>query len=331
MTTVLTAHDPEDLVAAVPVLLGFHPHESLVMLTFGAEEPFHARLDLPPSRDRQALADTVAALLGPSRHHRVEHVAFVVYSGDRGAAARLAAALVPAFVADGIGVFGVLRVHEDRWCHVPVRAGAKETTPVAFQASTHRFAAHAVFEGRVTYADREALRSTLARDPGAHERWGVLLGRLGECGSNDDHVSVLGLVTGWVESGAEPDDDGAARVLRVVARVDVRDAAVYAVTRDTAPDHLRVWSALLRGAPDAQVPATAAVTAFCAWLSGEGALAWCALDRCFEVDPDYVLGRCLAEFLSRAVPPAAWASGDAHEAVAGPGEDASQRSPPPLA
>ena len=60
------------------------------------------------------------------------------------------------------------------------------------------------------------------------------------------------------------------------------------------------------GAPDPQVPDTAAVTAFCAWQSGHGALAWCALDRCLEVDPDHGLGLCLAECLTRAVPPSAW-------------------------
>jgi hypothetical protein len=95
-------------------------------------------------------------------------------------------------------------------------------------------------------------------------------------------------------------------VLRAVTRVDVRDAALYAVTSETSRDHLRVWVALLRGAPDVAVPDAAAVTAFCAWQSGDGALAWCALDRCFGIDPQHRLGTCLAECLVRAVPPTAW-------------------------
>jgi len=93
---------------------------------------------------------------------------------------------------------------------------------------------------------------------------------------------------------------------RLVTRVEVRDAALYAVTRASAADHLRVWSCLLRGASDDQVPDVAALTAFCAWLSGDGALAWCALDRCFAVDDVHRLGRCLAECLERALPPSAW-------------------------
>ena len=37
----------------VPVVLGFTPTDSLVMLTFGAASPFHARVDLPDRRTRR--------------------------------------------------------------------------------------------------------------------------------------------------------------------------------------------------------------------------------------------------------------------------------------
>jgi hypothetical protein len=54
-STTLTARTPEDVLAVVPVVLGFEPTESLVMLTFGSDPPFHARVDLP-ERD-EAVAD----------------------------------------------------------------------------------------------------------------------------------------------------------------------------------------------------------------------------------------------------------------------------------
>lgn len=305
MTTVLTARGPEDLLAAVPVVLGFHPRESLVMLTFGAARSFHARLDLPPPGDAPALADTVDALLAPSRAHGVDHVVFVVYVDDPAPAARLAAALVPAFVAEGIVVADVLRADDGHWRRVPLRAGAGETSAVAYSTGAHPFAAQAVFEGRVTHASREELRDTLRRDSDTEERWRALMARRPEPGPADE-ARARALVASWVRSSAVPDDEGAAQVLRVLARVDVRDALLYSVTHATASDHLRVWSALLRGAPDAQVPDTAAVAAFCAWQAGDGALAWCALDRCLEVDPEHALGSCLAECLARAVPPTTW-------------------------
>jgi Domain of unknown function (DUF4192) len=305
MTTTLTAHGPEDILAAVPVVLGFHPQESLVMLTFGAVS-FHARLDLPPPDDEDALLQGVEALLSPSRRHRVDHVAFVVYSGDAGLAARLAAALVPAFVADGIGVVDVLRADRGRWCSVPIRAGARESPPLPYDDAHHPFSAQAVYEGRVTLGSREELRETVAPDCDRRERWASLVEALPAPGPAEV-ARANALVAGWVESRADPDDAGAAAVLRAVSRVDVRDTALYAVTRDTVRDHLRIWVSLLRGAPDPQVPDIAAVTAFCAWQSGHGALAWCALDRCLEADPGHRLGNCLAECLVRAVPPSAWA------------------------
>jgi hypothetical protein len=305
MTTTLTARGPEDLLAAVPVVLGFRPEDSLVMLTFGAERCFHARVDLPGAADDEAVAEVVDALLAPSLRHAVDHVAFVVYSADAALAAGLGVALVPAFVAAGIGVVDVLRAYGGSWCSVPVRAGAAETPMAPYDDTHHPFSAQAVYEGRVTLTSRDELRATLAPDAALRRRWGRRLAPLPSAGPADVGL-VRDLVAGWIGSGDGPDDAGAARVLRAVTRVDVRDAALYAVTRDTAPHHLRVWAALLRGAPDPQVPDVAAVTAFCAWQAGHGALAWCALDRCFEVDEHHRLCRCLAECLVRAVPPTAW-------------------------
>ena len=305
MTTTLTARGPEDLLAAVPVVLGFHPTDSLVMLTFGAERTFHARLDLPDSPDDEAIGEAVDALLAPCRSHEVDHVAFVVYTDDRDLAAAFAAALVPAFVADGIGVVDVLRADGGCWCRVPIRSGAEESSPVPYDDTHHPFNAQAVFEGHVTLASRDEVRSTIAVDPVLRRRWGDLLVDLPSPGP-EDVARARDLVARWVDSGDGPDDAGAARVLRAITRVDVRDAALYAVAHDTARAHLRVWSALLRGAPDPQAAEVAVVTAFCAWQSGHGALAWCALDRCFEIDPEHRLGRCLAECLVRAVPPTTW-------------------------
>ena len=311
MTTTLTARGPEDLLAAVPVVLGFRPHNSLVMLTFDAARTFHARVDLPASAEVEAaLPELVDALVSPCLTHRVGRVAFVSYSDDAGLSARVAVALRAAFGRAGIGVIDVLRAHAGSWQRVPARQGARETRAVPYDEATHPFAAQAVFEGRVTLASREDLRDTLASVPDAMAR--VTMLQTGVARGPDDVGWVAGLVARCAAAGETPDDAEAARALRAVVRVEVRDAALSAVTRESAPAHLEVWADLLRRAPEPQVPDTAAVVAFCAWQAGDGALAWCALDRCFDVDPDHRLGRCLAECLTRAVPPGAW-----HEAEGG--------------
>jgi len=306
MNTTLTAQGPEDLLAAVPVVLGFRPEHSLVMLTFDARRTFHARVDLPPPAQVDgALPELREILLSPCLSHGVGRVAFVVYGDDAVVAAAVAAELVPAFESAGVGVLTVLRAHEGRWWRVPAHPGERPAGPTPYDDETHPFAAQAVFVGRVTHPSREALRETLAPLPEHRRRMERLTAALPESQAADLD-RVLEIVGHCVDESADPDDDEAALVLQAVTRVDIRDAAVQAVTRDNAVGHLRLWSHLLRLAPDPQVPDVAAVAAFCAWQAGDGAVAWCALDRCFAQDDDHGLGTCLAACLTRAVPPSAW-------------------------
>ena len=50
----------------------------------------------------------------------------------------------------------------------------------------------------------------------------------------------------------------------------------------------------------------AGLLAFAAWLSGDGALAWCAVERCLAADPDHTLAHLVARALEQAVPPSEW-------------------------
>jgi hypothetical protein len=288
------------------------------MLTFEAAHSFHARVDLPPPDEvADSLPELLDALLAPALGQRVGRVAFVLYSGDVELSARVGEALRGAFIGAGIGVIGVLRAHDRTWCLVPPHRWLSETAPTPYDDTSHPFAARAVFEGLVTHDSRDALRDTLAALPDAVARVQALQTGSG-CSRPDDVGWVRELVVRCATTGEALDDRRAARVLRAVVRADVRDAVISAVTRDSATDHLQVWADLLRRAPQHLVPDTAAVAAFCAWQSGQGALAWCAVDRCLEVDPHHRLGLCLAECLTRAVPPSAWDEvGETHGSRAG--------------
>ena len=63
--TSLVARNPEDLLAMVPIVIGFAPSDSVVMLTFEAEHCFHARVDLPARADE--VDDLVAGAARPGR------------------------------------------------------------------------------------------------------------------------------------------------------------------------------------------------------------------------------------------------------------------------
>jgi hypothetical protein len=82
MTRVLRASTPDDLINAIPVVLGFHPVDSLVLLTFDAAETFHARVDLPSERDEYP--ELAACLVVPCLKHGVGRVVIVEYTDERG-------------------------------------------------------------------------------------------------------------------------------------------------------------------------------------------------------------------------------------------------------
>src|SRR5437588_9391430 len=74
--------DPGDLIAAVPHLLGFHPIESLVLVTLHGSRASRVgltlRTDLPPPGRQEEL---VAALMAPVRQHDATAACLVVVGG----------------------------------------------------------------------------------------------------------------------------------------------------------------------------------------------------------------------------------------------------------
>jgi len=69
-----------------------------------------------------------------------------------------------------------------------------------------------------------------------------------------------------------------------------------------------VWTevvAVIRRYPFAAT-APAAVLGFAAWLVGDGALAWCAVDRCREAEPGHSLAQLVAQLLESATSPESW-------------------------
>jgi hypothetical protein len=304
--TTFTARTPDDVLAMVPVVLGFVPTDSVAMLTFGATRAFHARVDLPCDRDE--IPDVVSSLLDPARSHGVRRVLFVVYADDARLAAATVRALTGAFERCRIDVVDALRADGERWYPA---VGTRPGVPpwgVPYDVSAHPFLARAVVDGRVTYPSREELRSTLAGDPAAIAR---VVGALAELTGDatpwpDQAVWAHDLVERHVRDGTSPDDREVARLLRGMLETTVRDAAWAPMTRDTSREHVRLWADVLRRGPSPLVAAPAALLAFAAWQSGQGALAWCALDRCAEADEDYSLAGLIGEALQRAVPPDAW-------------------------
>lgn len=301
-----TARSTEDLLAAVPVVLGFHPQESVVLLTFGGDNPFHARVDLPLTT---AEAEGAAqALLGPALRERVRAVAVLVLTSDERAGTRAARAAVRAFNRAGIDVVDAVRAHEGRWYAAGGPRGGVPDHGVPYDVSAHPFTAQAVLEGRVTLDSREELAGSVAPDPAAVravlEAVVALPSR--DTGLPEEARWAAELVERHVEDGTRPTDAEVARLVLGVLDVPVRDATWELMSRDEAPGHVRFWSDVVRRTPDALLADPAALLAFAAWLAGHGALAWCAVDRCQDVVPGHRLGGYVAHALEQGIPPTAW-------------------------
>ena len=155
-TSRYVARSSTDLVAIVPVVLGFHPRDSVVLLTFGAPgEAFHARVDLPVAvAEQEEVADV---LVGAVAANRVERVAVLLYTDDVEVAHSQASLLLGRLLERHVEVIEVLRVDDGRW-HVFPEDGSPGT---AYDLEGHPFTAQGVFEGHVVHGDRAELADTL--------------------------------------------------------------------------------------------------------------------------------------------------------------------------
>lgn len=317
--TTFTARGPADLIAVVPYLLGFHPQESVVLMTFGVEETFHARVDLPADEDGQA---AVADLLtGVVVRHGVHRVALLVYTDDAWAAATFHDAVVPVMVRSDVEVVDVLRVGPERF-HSACDPGDPGTP---YDLRAHPFTAERVVEGTVVHRSRAELAATL--DPvGPDDVAAVEAAARAAAGRRPDVAGdaawVRRTLVAHLGDGALSVDE-AGRLLVLVDDDVLRDIAWAEMTREDARRHLELWRALVRRCPAPLLPAPATLLAFAAWLDGNGALAWCALDRVAAVDPAYPMAGFVGTLLEQAVPPATWSAiAGTGAAAAGGGEPA---------
>ncbi len=302
-TATLTARSPEDVLAAVPLVLGFMPEESVVMLTFGAEHPFHARLDLPRNaRERRAAAE---ALVDPAVRHRVRRVLFVLYAVDAALARSCARALVRTFTRSGVAVVDVLRSDGRCWFVVPLDPTGSESAGTSYDVTGHLFTAQSVAAGRVTRSSRDELAASVAPDLLAVAAVEAAASEL-----DPDAPPDLAWVRATVDrcgAGLDPPDPTtAARLLVALRDRAARDTVLDAVDREAADHRLSLWSCLVRAAPPDLLAPVASVLAFHAWLAGDGALAWCALERAAEGVPACSLADVVAEALEQALPPSLW-------------------------
>lgn len=304
----LKVRRPDELLAVIPYLVGFHPDESIVAVFIKSGRVLlTARMDIPPESAGDELAEEVDWL---AKKHAAQALALVAYSAGSLPAHRLLTRLMDRLSEHKLT--DVLYVGHGRWWSLSCGDECCPLTGTPFDPGSHPLSAAAVFAGLCARADRRELEASVSgpsqselprlldladtlraelklfADPGAAAR---LLARF---------------VDAAISESAVPDERTCLLLGLLVTDVHIRDLAWALISPANAEDHIRLWGGVV-----AQVPPTLAAAPLCllgmaGWVSGAGALLNCCCERLAEVDPHYSMGRLLADISERALPPSLW-------------------------
>lgn len=287
---------PGDLVAMIACTLGFHPSESLVLVSFAGDSTRMGpvlRADLPGVGEAESVtAEAVQALPADYRHSAL----LVVVSRDPRQDIVRDAHLV--LTAAGVKVTGAIHTtgtrSGDRWRCLDHGCGDAGTVPGPHPT----VAAHMAWAGQVMLPDRAAIEQTLTPVDGVTlARRAQLLGD-DTTASTRVSASLAATVTDY-QGHRQLDDD---LVVRLIAALDDQRAVVEHLREHTS--QLRaVLEALVRETPAPWSATPAAYLALAALLHGDGAHASIAADRARTADPHALLPRLVSEVAAKAPSP----------------------------
>ena len=339
MTTALDSALPldngGDLVAAIPHLLGFHPTDSLVLITLvDAEDPHIGavlRIDLPPQRHRAQVASHLSSL---ASSHGAERAVAVVVGGsgsppDTLPHRPLVAELLRAFATHRVPVDHTIWVPEIEhglqwWCYN--HRGCTGSVP---DPDTSALGVGMLVRGAVKYASREALAATLAPDPPeVLEHREVLIDARSGGPPPDQSVIDKALEVFAVDQEDDPiddyddivldmyhvhappaadlpdlDDTLLSEVAVALYDTDIRGHCQLLALTPQAPAAERLWTYLIRSLPRPDRAEPACFLAVSAYLRGNGSLARVALDVALQAHPGHTLAGLLTAALDGAMTP----------------------------
>ena len=314
MTTVKTPHD---LLAAVPFLIGYHPTNSLVLISVKADALEMAmRIDYPinpPEGAYQLLASHL-------RRDGAEGALLVAYEPEGNCSGEEVLHNAADAVSElSIPIRELMLVRNGRWRSLLCQDSdccPPEGQPIEeFESS--RIAAEQVANGKVLpYSDSAGLSDSISPTQISRDiNWNaqVIGFRIDPEDSElnakqrDGAESILLLADFYIQDGNCKDYDLIARVLGRLSDIQVRDFALGCHDEKTLNAYWMMWRDLLRIAPPKFVAPVASLFAAIAYENGEGALAHRALDRAIEDQPEYSLSRLLRRVFSSGWPPSGFA------------------------
>ena len=322
--------DAGEIAAGLPHLLGFHPRESVVLLSLGGESGrrvgLTVRADIPPPEHNRSLARVLSRSLATDDPHGA--LVFVVseepdddFGGSGGLPHRdLVRAMSRALSRVDVPVADLVLVRGGRWwsydcpnaCCAP---GAGTPLP----AGVTPLEVASIATGTVVAGTRENLVARIApppdHDPGtmaaACARIGVeLSGEVLDSGPEPAAVGSWAAVMAGIarcRPGAAGDrrlsDEDVARIVWGLRDGEVRDRALELALGPESAAAEQLWTECTRRAPAPLDAAPATLLAVSVWLRGDGAMANIALDRALASAPGYGLATLLRDALAACMTP----------------------------
>jgi Domain of unknown function (DUF4192) len=299
---------PDDLLAVIPYMIGFHPDEDLVAVFIkSGRVKLTTRTDIPPESGSDELAEWIDAL---AKRERAEALALVAYSAAALPAHRLLTRLMDRL--SGLDLTDVLYVGHGRWWSLTC---GEECCPLAgspYDLTSHPVSAAAVFSGLGVRANRRELEESISGP--AETELERLEARaealLAEHDQFANPIAAAELLVSTVDSAiADPsplDETSCLLLGLLVTDSYVRDLAWARINPTDAEELVRLWGSVVSQVPPALAAAPLCLLGIAAWVAGHGALLNCCCERVSHIDPHYSMGRLLADISARAIPPSIW-------------------------
>jgi hypothetical protein len=306
--TRLKVRRPDDLLAIVPYLVGFHPEESLVTVVVrSGRVRLTVRMDIPPESEGNEIAQQIDAL---ARREKAEALALIAYSAASLPAHRLLTALM-----DRLGdqqLTDVLYVGHGRWWSLTCGDECCPLSGTPCDLGSHPISASAVFAGMSARASRTELEASVSGPqppelPRLQALTETLVSELENLDDLGEAAALLAAILDTTLDNPSALDERTCLLLGLLVReVHIRDLAWARMTRANADDHVRLWGAVVAQVPPTLAAASLGLLGMAAWINGAGALLNCCCERLSLVAPDYSMGRLLADISDRALPPTLW-------------------------
>jgi hypothetical protein len=310
--------DPGEIAAALPLLLGFRPRESVVLVSLtgprGVRVGLTVRGDIPPPEYAALVADELVRSVLTAQP---EAVLLLVVSEEPLLGELPHRALVHevtlALHREGLPMRDAMLVGAQRWWSYDCpSACCRPDRGNRLPEGTSELAAASVASGVVVADSREELAARIAPGPRAAGMSAVVrrvaaeavvrLQVIGADATAEESWAAVQAGLAHTRAGTALSDRAMARLLWGLRDVVVRDRALQlALDEDPAVESL--WTDCVCRAPRKYVPAPATLLAVVAWLRGNGAMAAVALDRALAAQRTYRMAGLLREGLRQCVPP----------------------------